>query len=131
MPSHLHPRSRATMSIFTGTLAVSFLVVGLPHLLPCPVPRRAFAEGEVPKELRRKRKRQKFIDGEVSSEHVQAETILDKRRECPVPKPGGLVGQVLGFEKHENGGRLPDVRIETVSDRRRRPENISEGDGKS
>jgi cytochrome c oxidase assembly factor 2 len=116
------------MSIFTGTLAVSFLVVGLPHLLPCPVPRRAFAEGEVPEELRQRRRRRKFVDGEANSEQIQAEIILDKRRECPVPKPGGLVGQVLGFEKHENGGQLPDVRIESASDRRRRPD---ESDGKS
>jgi cytochrome c oxidase assembly factor 2 len=119
------------MSIFAGTLAVSFLVVGLPHLLPCPVPRRAFAEGEIPEELRRRRRRRKFVDGEASSEQVQAETILDKRRECPVPKPGGLVGQVLGFEKLEDGGRLPDVRIETASDRRRRSEDINENDGSS
>jgi len=118
------------MSIFTGTLAVSFLVVGLPHLLPCPVPRRAFTEGEVPEELgRRRRRRRKFVDGEASSEQVPTEIVLDKRRECPVPKPGGLVGQVLGFEKHESGGQLPDVRMETASDRRRR--NISESDGKS
>jgi len=118
------------MSIFTGTLAVSFLVVGLPHLLPCPVPRRAFAEGEVPEELRRRRRR-KFVDGEASPEQIQAEVILDKRRECPVPKPGGLVGQVLGFEKLEDRGRLPDVRIETASDRRKRSEDVSGSDGKS
>jgi cytochrome c oxidase assembly factor 2 len=119
------------MSIFTGTLAISFLVVGLPHLLPCPVPRRAFAEGEVPEELRRRRKRRKFVDGEASPEQTRSEIILDKRRECPVPKPGGLVGQVLGFEKLEDGRRLPDVRIETASDRRRRSKNTSENDGKS
>lgn len=46
--------------------------------------------------------------------------MVEMRRECPVPKPGGLVGQVLGFEKKE--GRLPDVRIEKASDRRRRVE---------
>ena len=87
----------------------------------------------MPEELRRRRRRRrpKSVDEEANSEHGQAEIILDKRRECPVPKPGGLVGQVLGFEKEEGGGRLPDVRIETVSDRRRRPEVGNENGGKT
>lgn len=25
-----------------------------------------------------------------------------RKRECPVPKPGGIVGQVMGFKEHEN-----------------------------
>jgi cytochrome c oxidase assembly factor 2 len=33
------------------------------------------------------------------------------KRECPVPKPSGLVGQLLGFEKKE-GERLPAVKVE-------------------
>jgi len=109
------------MSIFTGTLAVSFLVVAMPHLTPCPVPRRVFADGEVPEELRRRRRRKPIQDesgGGQSSEDVVMES---GRRECPVPKPGGLVGQVLGFDRSE--GRLPDVRIERASDRRRREED--------
>ena len=36
MPPALHPRSAATTSLFTGTLLVSFAVVALPHLFPCP-----------------------------------------------------------------------------------------------
>jgi cytochrome c oxidase assembly factor 2 len=108
------------MSIFTGTLAVSFLVVGMPHLLPCPVPPRVYADGEVPDGMRRKRRRKPKSDEEQPSE----EFTMEMRRECPVPKPGGLVGQVLGFEKKE--GRLPDVRIEKASDRRRRVEKNTE-----
>lgn len=118
MPPHLHPRSRATMSIFTGTLAVSFLVVGMPHLLPCPVPHQAFAEGELPDEMKRRRRRRKPINGESGVDQSEQDLMLERTRECPVPKPGGLVGQVLGFEKRE--GRMPDVRIEGASDRRRR-----------
>ncbi|KAI1277456.1 hypothetical protein F5Y07DRAFT_86628 [Xylaria sp. FL0933] len=44
MPPHLHPRSRMTSSLFATTVAASFLVVGLPHLLPCPAPRVAYAD---------------------------------------------------------------------------------------
>jgi cytochrome c oxidase assembly factor 2 len=25
-----------------------------------------------------------------------------KKRECPVPKPGGIVGQVMGFKEQES-----------------------------
>jgi len=31
------------------------------------------------------------------------------KRECPVPKPGGLVGQVLGFGKED--GERPKVPV--------------------
>lgn len=44
MPSHLHPRSRSTSILFTGTLLAGFIVVGLPHILPCPAPRKRFAD---------------------------------------------------------------------------------------
>jgi len=79
-----------------------------------------FADGEVPEELRRRRRKpiqdDTGVDG--SSEDTMAE---GRRRECPVPKPGGLVGQVLGLQREE--GRLPDVRIERASDRRRRADD--------
>jgi cytochrome c oxidase assembly factor 2 len=104
------------MSIFTGTLAVSFLVVGMPHLLPCPVPHRAYADGDMPDELKRRRRRRKVVNSQTGN---MEEVLVEPGRECPVPKPGGLVGQVLGFEKRE--GRMPEVTIERVSDRRRRP----------
>lgn len=41
-----------------------------------------------------------------------------KARECPVPKPGGVIGEVLGFKKTDEGDR-PPVRVETVSIRSR------------
>ncbi|KAH6856637.1 hypothetical protein B0I37DRAFT_443286 [Chaetomium sp. MPI-CAGE-AT-0009] len=44
-PPHLHPRSRMTSSLFATTVLASFLVVALPHILPCPAPRRAYADG--------------------------------------------------------------------------------------
>ncbi|KAF2432581.1 hypothetical protein EJ08DRAFT_574458, partial [Tothia fuscella] len=108
MPPHLHPRSRLTMTLFTSTLAISFLVVGMPHLLPCPVPQRAFADGPNSDPTTRRRRRRKSQDSEegtiVEDKVAQADDALlqlvkedGRRRECPVPKPRGLVGQILGF----------------------------------
>ncbi|KAF2205466.1 hypothetical protein GQ43DRAFT_453088 [Delitschia confertaspora ATCC 74209] len=119
MPPALHPRSRATASLFTTTLAISFLVVAAPHLLPCPVDRRALADSADPDALstdpRRKRRRRVADEAGVSGEsentkrvgwrdEVQRSPIQDEewgrlKRECPVPKPGGLIAQVLGVNR--------------------------------
>lgn len=38
---------------------------------------------------------------------IQLEEKLSPKRECPVPKPGGLIGQVLGLkEEGEDVERL-------------------------
>ncbi|KOS48793.1 hypothetical protein ACN38_g209 [Penicillium nordicum] len=123
MPPHLHPRSRSTTGLFAGTLLASLLVVGLPHVFPCPAPRRTFADSEmtmtadgqqVPRFRRRRRK-----DLEVSAEgsqpdqpipavadeevstflqmEAEAEKLSHLNRECPVPKPKGVLGELLGF----------------------------------
>lgn len=122
MPPALHPRSRMTTSLFTTTLAISFLVVAAPHILPCPVDRRALADSADPDALntdpnRRRRRRRKIAqaDGEVAESvearpeakgvlsemrtRIQEEDWKAPKRECPVPKPGGLIGQVLGVKK--------------------------------
>ncbi|KAJ9644619.1 hypothetical protein H2199_003582 [Coniosporium tulheliwenetii] len=134
MPPHLHPRSRLTTSLFTTTLFASFLVVGLPHLLPCPANPREYADGDMP-ELdpsgRRRRRRRKVVEGDtamagahplaseapVVEEPKAADSALDEEgwerrraRECPVPKPGGLIGQVFGFQQDER--QRPVVRID-------------------
>lgn len=149
MPPALHPRSRQTFSLFTTTLAVSFLVVGLPHILPCPVPHTAFADGDNPGNVKTVRHRRQRDDnnedgfshrqgisqkryhqeqqtstspqiqqrlecdgGDVRGSESETETADDRskrrseptiqrRRECPVPKPGGLIGQVMGFRENE------------------------------
>ena len=149
MPPALHPRSRQTFSLFTTTLAVSFLVVGLPHILPCPVPHTAFADGDNPADARTSRhrrerdgggevgfsyrqgtsqkRRQKeqqtnmrpqtqhrleYDGGDVRRSEPEAEIADDRykrnsepstqrRRECPVPKPSGLIGQIMGFRENE------------------------------
>lgn len=110
MPPALHPRSRQTGALFTGTLAVCFLVVGAPHILPCPVNPKQFAdtiEGPDGQPIRRRRRRKQATeeggsdaDAAESYDALMAET--KKKRECPVPKPGGLVGQVMGFKETES-----------------------------
>jgi cytochrome c oxidase assembly factor 2 len=124
MPSHLHPRSRLTSSLFATTLVASFLVVGLPHVLPCPAPRIAYADGEMNADgTARRRRRRKCVNiAETSKESSNETKIIEEaftddediageqtrgnraRRECPVPKPSGIVGQILGFKKEQNGG---------------------------
>ncbi|TKA28619.1 hypothetical protein B0A50_02946 [Salinomyces thailandicus] len=103
---YLHPRSRQTGTLFTGTLAISFLVVALPHLLPCPVDRRGYADTiEMPDgTIKRRRRKQKPAEAEQdggSDEVVMPLNPARPQRECPVPKPGGLVGQFMGFPKRE------------------------------
>lgn len=110
MPPHLHPRSRMTTSLFTTTLMVSFLVVAAPHLIPCPVDPRTLADSADPTGETRRRRRRRILkaedddDDETCAEGLSEETkrrlALRERlrapRECPVPKPGGLIGTVLG-----------------------------------
>ncbi|KAI1431454.1 hypothetical protein GGR50DRAFT_67662 [Xylaria sp. CBS 124048] len=95
MPPHLHPRSRMTSSLFATTLAASFLVVGLPHILPCPAPRVAYADasssssspspdGSAPRRPRRRRQDTKVKDGlaqfeSVSGEHARPQTETSRR----------------------------------------------------
>ncbi|KAF4487178.1 hypothetical protein CGGC5_v005405 [Colletotrichum fructicola Nara gc5] len=109
MPPHpLHPRSRMTSSLFATTVVASFFVVGLPHLLPCPAPRVTYADGDImigEDGRRRRRKRREtpeIKDGIVNFDQVGDEETLRLReerlrRECPVPKPGGILGEWLGF----------------------------------
>lgn len=116
------------MSLFAGTLLASFVVVGLPHLFPCPAPRRTFADsqmivtadGQQVQGTRRRRRKDgnspdpsgnnpnqnPSTDEEVSTFlqlEEEAERFSHVRRECPVPKPGGKLGEMLGFKSPEGG----------------------------
>lgn len=115
MPPALHPRSRTTLSLFTSTLVLSFVVVALPHVIPCPVPHRTrmYADGELPsttEDGKRRRRRLKSKD-DIG---IVDETKKHSARECPIPKPSGLVGQILGFKAQE-GESVPSVRVEKFS----------------
>ena len=119
---HLHPRSGATSTLFTTTLAVSFLVVALPHLLPCPVDRRQFADSVETVDGKPRRRRRRPIDTDAAEEGVELTAGVDaseegrRKRECPVPKPSGLVGQMMGFKKTEKNKPM-DVVVRTLRSR--------------
>lgn len=126
MPPHLHPRSRSTASLFATTLLASLVVVGLPHVFPCPAPRRTLADSEmmvtadgqqVQRIRRRRRKDVEMFDREntpypapqPADEEVstffqmeaEAEKLEHVRRQCPVPKPSGVLGDLLGFSNQK------------------------------
>lgn len=107
----------------------------MPHILPCPAPRVEFADAEFEysKDGRRRRRRrrphepvadvsggdQSFGGVEEGSLNTGDEMELrrEKAHECPVPKPGGVIGEVLGFRKAREDER-PSVET-TQLDRRR------------
>ena len=112
MTPHLHPRSRMTTSLFGTTLLVSFAVVSVPHILPCPAPRVRLADAELETEGHRgKRRRPEMQTGQdniedregnqtIVSTAIPDEEIRKMRQlghECPVPKPSGFIGRILGF----------------------------------
>lgn len=86
--------------------------------MPCPAPRIAYADGEMPGDgtQKRRRRRRKCINTDGSPQEEckdlsqlegvsmdEGESMADQlrearsTRECPVPKPGGIVGEILGF----------------------------------
>ena len=119
-----------TTSLFGTTLLVSFLVVGMPHIFPCPAPRTQFADYEITKDGRqRRRRRPSTTNTDVDKNFLQSEEIAGKsnhamtmeeqealRRkahECPVPKPGGRIGEILGFpQKEEKESRRSEIIVE-------------------
>lgn len=122
MPPHMHPRSRLTSSLFAATLFASFFVVALPHALPCPAPRVAYADDGTPQSGRRRRRRKCPVDENENESSVMGvvkdgSVVGEKgdgledlgvevgKRECPVPKPGGLVGGLLGFGGSSSEGK--------------------------
>lgn len=138
------------MSLFTATLLASLLIVGVPHVFPCPAPRRALADSEIivtadGQQIKRKRRRKEPVPAgdetvpsdplagqslfgstianlsrtpEVGRElqeqaaefrHMEAEAkeLEKSARECPVPKPRGVLGHLLGFDS-DKGSQVKD-----------------------
>ncbi|KAH8163885.1 hypothetical protein CIB48_g4343 [Xylaria polymorpha] len=137
MPPHLHPRSRMTSSLFATTVVASFLVVGLPHILPCPAPRVAYADAASPDGSPRcARRRSSQQTTEVKDGIAQFEGVSDVsgsnrsasvaetsamtstaprgKRECPVPKPGGVIGELIGFKRDERSDTSRPPKENTV-----------------
>jgi cytochrome c oxidase assembly factor 2 len=79
----------------------------MPHILPCPAPRIEFADVEMTEDGQRRRRRRKpTSDESIEMRKENSETsgtageealLARKAHQCPVPKPTGLIGQVLGF----------------------------------
>ncbi|KAK3323420.1 hypothetical protein B0T19DRAFT_401752 [Cercophora scortea] len=111
-PPHLHPRSRMTSTLFAATIVASFAVVALPHILPCPAPRIAYADGEMSPDGTIKRRRRRRPDAAEKDGIIQFQTASGEdpeatksqleKRECPVPKPHGKLGELFGFTKENN-----------------------------
>ncbi|KAF2032468.1 hypothetical protein EK21DRAFT_39963, partial [Setomelanomma holmii] len=88
---------------------VSFLVVAAPHLIPCPVDPRTLADSADPTGENRRRRRRRLTEddtcNDVLSEERRKQKLFEEKlspkRECPVPKPGGLIGQVLGLKEEK------------------------------
>ncbi|KAF7512163.1 hypothetical protein GJ744_002325 [Endocarpon pusillum] len=186
MPPHLHPRSSATTTLFASTLAASFIIVGIPHIFPCPAPRKGYLDEDGKVVAKRRRRRgtheatgiattqaydrdprpenaQIGLDAELKSllgtvqpsgkssavgrpsikgdavggeeEEEEEEDDDDddmralfrgmkkeeaamelRRRECPVPKPRGKIGELLGFGRD---GRRQGVEDEDSGQRAR------------
>lgn len=138
---YLHPRSRTTGTLFTTTLVISFLVVALPHLLPCPVDRRQFADSyETPdgRRIRRKRKAPQNLDEDggklEGSEGFDAKGAVSTAerplaRECPIPKPSGILGRVMGFKDDERPAAAEVVVLKSVDGRRVKQGKQDTGNG--
>ncbi len=112
-----------TSSLFATTVLVSFFVVALPHALPSPAPRTVYADSEVAldasgKPVRRRRRDPSSQDGSIvvqkgfDPETLAAQRAIKDRRECPVPKPGGVLGEWLGFHKPREDGDTSQKRVD-------------------
>ncbi|RKF55797.1 putative alpha-mannosyltransferase [Erysiphe neolycopersici] len=108
MPSHLNPKSRLTSSLFATTLFASFFVVVLPHILPCPASKPvAFNDDGTVRRLSNQKRPDKS-DGHEKYPTIEAEVVdlqlknLEKRQ-CPLPKPRGLLETLFGFKSNNNG----------------------------
>ena len=94
----------------------------MPHILPCPAPRVAFADAEISKDGRRRIIRRTGGEGEfeeTAEEDVHEiadahEMLAKKAHGCPVPKPSGVMGEVLGFAEvsRERKYAYPRSRVE-------------------
>lgn len=116
---HLHPRSNLTTGLFGTTLLVSFAVVGLPHILPCPRPRVVYSDSEGGDLSERPwrdsggghdekgdgENKHREMAAEMSKLRAERQERERKARECPVPKPSGRLGEWLGFKSSSWDGQ--------------------------
>ena len=58
----------------------------------------------------------------------EADEWATPKRECPVPKPGGLIGQVLGVKKDETDEEVRPSIATQIQQVRRKPRSSDGGD---
>ncbi|CAD0084907.1 unnamed protein product [Aureobasidium vineae] len=118
------------MSLFSGCLAICFAVVAAPHVLPCPVDKTQLADsassdGEPRRRRRRKQSAPAPDSDQQDDNDMRAMVDMARpKRECPVPKPSGLIGQVMGFKPQEQR-QNPTIIIQTLRDRHARQDSDS------
>lgn len=100
----------------------------MPHIVPCPAPRVKFADSEFEVTEDGKRRRRRRTTGAPIDEsfganrekriplHISEEEkamMRKKAHECPVPKPPGIIGRVLGFKGEDSGEEESRPRVVT------------------
>ncbi|KAI9782980.1 MAG: hypothetical protein M1816_001640 [Peltula sp. TS41687] len=98
----------------------------MPHVLPCPVEHRIYADGDMSRGVRRSGRPQPSHEGEGSvvidegvgvleMQDPEAHATGKRKSECPVPKPGGLIGETLGFVERKRTIKRTDAADESES----------------
>lgn len=100
----------------------------MPHIVPCPAPRVKYADSdiEVMEDGRRRRRRRTTdapIDESFGAERAaqtslyisekEKDRMRKKAHECPVPKPPGVIGRILGFNVEDREEERPRPRVVT------------------
>lgn len=121
MPPHLHPRSTATSTLFGATLLASFVVVGIPHVFPCPRPRNGQLDGSKKAKTATNHNRQNELRARTRLEEeielfqeleLEAAELERQSRECPVPKPKTILGRLFGNAREQEVKEEPRVLAE-------------------
>lgn len=61
------------------------------------------------------------LDQGIAGNGITEEALKARGRECPVPKPGGIIGQVLGFKSERT--IQPVIEVEPVQQRASRSQD--------
>jgi cytochrome c oxidase assembly factor 2 len=75
MPPALHPKSLSTASLFTSTAILAFLVVGAPHILPCPAPKQQYADDDA----RQKKSKKKCPVPRINGEEEEGKVVVEQQ----------------------------------------------------
>jgi len=101
----------------------------MPHIFPCPVDRRQFADSGPDSSKRRRRRvpKEKEHGSNTVTEITGDSEVLATARACPVPKPNGLLGQIMGFkeDKDRDGAVVVVKSLQEARSRKRPDQDVS------